>query len=161
MWQRRSHKFSLWDTSFFSLKISMPEKGSRSGLDSGFKLIARCEALTALFPLRRGIHGRMQILTFCKQLLISRTLLWQKHRDEEQGINMSHIIYLQQFYKCLLKRKNLWVCTEVSMFLLELPRPWHNRVTSRRNSCTMCQHNFSRQAAKWIQPTFIEHTNLS
>jgi hypothetical protein len=88
-------------------------------LDSGFKVIAPCEALTAFFPLRRGIHGRTKILTFCKQLLISRAFffIWQKHRDEEQGINTSHLLYLQQFYKCLLKRKNLWVCKEVSMFL--------------------------------------------
>ena len=105
MWQRRSHKFSLRDTPSFSLKISMPQKGSRSGLESGFKVIAHCEALTAIFPLRSSIHGGTDGRTFCKQLLISWALLWQKHRDEEQGINMSRPLYLWQFYKALLRRK--------------------------------------------------------
>jgi len=109
-WIWRSHKFSLRDTPFFLLKISMPQKGSRSRLESGFKVIAHCEALTAIFPLRSSIHGGTDGRTFCKQLLISRALLWQKHRDEEQGINMSRLLYLWQFYKGLLRHKILWVC---------------------------------------------------
>jgi len=74
IWQR-SRKFSIRDTPFFPLKISMPQKGSRSGLESGFKVIAHCEALTAIFPLRSSIHGGTDGRTFCKQLLISRALL--------------------------------------------------------------------------------------
>ena len=148
--QRRSHKFSLQDSPSFFLKISMPRKESRSRLESGFKVIAQCEALTALFPLCSRIHGR----TFCKQLPISRALLRQKHRDEEQRINMSHLLYLRQLYKCLLKRRNLWTCTEVLMFLLELPCLRYNKVIRRRNSCSTCQQNFSRQSTKCISLPF-------
>jgi len=144
----KKSKFSLRDTLFFPLKISMPQKGSRSGLESGFKVIAHSEALTAIFPLRSSIHGGTDGRTFCKQLLISRALLWQKHRDEGQGINMPPLLSSWQFYKGLLRCKILWVCDEVSMFLLQLPCSRHNKVTRRRNSCSMCQQNFSLQSAK-------------
>jgi hypothetical protein len=80
----RSQKFSLQDTPFFFSKISMPQKGSRSGLESGFKVIVRCKALTALFALRSSIHGGTDGRTSCKQLLISWALLWQKHQTKSK-----------------------------------------------------------------------------
>jgi hypothetical protein len=129
----------------FSYKLVCHRRDHVQGWSQVFKVIAHCEALTAIFPPRSSIHGGTDGRMFCKQLLISRALLWQKHRDEEQGINMSRLLYLWQFYKGLLRRKILWVCEEVSVFLLELPCSRHNKVTRGRNSCSMCQQNFRLQ----------------
>ena len=147
----RSQTFSLRDTPFFFSKISMPQKGSRSGLESGFKVIARCEALTALFPLRSsiqgGMDGRTDVLQVPSHFMSS---FMTEASGEEQGIYMSRLLYLWQFYKGLLKRKNLWVCEDVSIFLLERPCSRRNKVTRGGILCYMCQQNFSRRSAKCI-----------
>jgi len=69
----------------------MPQKVSRSGLESGFKVIAHSEALTAILPLRSSIHRGTDVLQATSHFTSS---FMTEPSDEEQGIYMSRPLHL-------------------------------------------------------------------